>query len=51
MAIVLNDVPADALADRLGTSRNAIYKTLYDARAKLRAQLVATGHLDADEPA
>ncbi len=51
VAIVLNEVPADALADRLGTSRNAIYKTLYDARAKLRAQLVATGHLDADEPA
>jgi RNA polymerase sigma-70 factor (ECF subfamily) len=51
VAIVLNDVPADALADRLGTSRNAIYKTLYDARRKLRAQLVATGHLDADEPA
>ena len=51
VAVVLNDVPADALADRLGTSRNAIYKTLYDARAKLRAQLVATGHLDADEPA
>ena len=51
VAVVLNDVPADALAERLGTSRNAIYKTLYDARAKLRAQLVATGHLDADEPA
>ena len=51
VAIVLNDVPADALAERLGTSRNAIYKTLYDARRKLRAQLVATGHLDADEPA
>jgi RNA polymerase sigma-70 factor, ECF subfamily len=51
VAIVLDEVPADALAHRLGTSRNAIYKTLYDARAKLRAQLVATGHLDADEPA
>ena len=51
VAIVLNDVPADALADRLGTTRNAIYKSLYDARAKLRAQLVAAGHLDADEPA
>jgi RNA polymerase sigma-70 factor (ECF subfamily) len=47
VAVVLNEVPADALADRLGTSRNAIYKILYDARGKLRAQLVATGHLDA----
>jgi RNA polymerase sigma-70 factor (ECF subfamily) len=50
VAVVLNGIPADALADRFGGSRNAIYKTLYDARNKLRAQLVATGHLDADEP-
>jgi RNA polymerase sigma-70 factor (ECF subfamily) len=51
VAVVLNGVPADALVGRLGPSRNAIYKTLYDARRKLHAQLVATGHLDADEPA
>jgi len=51
VAIVLNQTPADAFAARAGTSRNAIYKTLYDARRKLHAQLVATGHLDADEPA
>jgi RNA polymerase sigma-70 factor, ECF subfamily len=51
VAVVLNGIPADALVDRLGPSRNAIYKTLYDARRKLHAQLVATGHLDADEPA
>jgi RNA polymerase sigma-70 factor (ECF subfamily) len=50
VAVVLNGIPADALADRFGGSRNAIYKTLYDARNKLRAQLVATGHLEADEP-
>jgi RNA polymerase sigma-70 factor (ECF subfamily) len=43
VAIVLDGVPADALVDRLGPSRNAIYKTLYDARRKLRAQLIATG--------
>ena len=30
------------------TIRNAIYKTLYDARRKLRAELVSAGHLDAD---
>jgi RNA polymerase sigma-70 factor (ECF subfamily) len=46
VAVVLNGVPADALVDRLGPSRNAIYKTLYDARGKLRAHLVAEGHLD-----
>jgi RNA polymerase sigma-70 factor, ECF subfamily len=52
VAVILNGIPADALAERYGTTRNAIYKTLYDARGKLRARLVATGHLeDADEPA
>jgi RNA polymerase sigma-70 factor, ECF subfamily len=47
VAIVLNGVPLDALVHELGSSRNAIYKTLYDARRKLRARLVATGHLEA----
>jgi RNA polymerase sigma-70 factor, ECF subfamily len=51
VAVVLNDVPADVLMHELGTSRNAIYKTLYDARRKLRAQLVAAGHLDDDDTA
>src|SRR5262249_41171758 len=51
VAVVLNGVPADALVDHLGPSRNAIYKTVYDARRKLHAQLVATGHLEADEQA
>jgi RNA polymerase sigma-70 factor (ECF subfamily) len=49
VALVLNEIPLDALVDELGTNRNAIYKTLYDARRKLRALLVAEGHLD--EPA
>jgi RNA polymerase sigma-70 factor (ECF subfamily) len=47
VAIALNGVPLDALVHELGSSRNAIYKTLYDARRKLRARLVATGHLEA----
>src|SRR5690349_11445601 len=47
VARVLNDIPLDALVEELGSSRNAIYKTLYDARRKLRDQLVAGGHLDA----
>jgi RNA polymerase sigma-70 factor (ECF subfamily) len=51
IAVVLNDVPADVLMHELGTSRNAIYKTLYDARRKLRAHLVAAGHLNDDETA
>ena len=46
VAIVLNGVPADALAVELGSNRNAIYKTLFDARRKLRAALAESGHLD-----
>ena len=44
---MLNGVPADALAVELGSNRNAIYKTLFDARRKLRAALAESGHLDA----
>ncbi|NMO50532.1 sigma-70 family RNA polymerase sigma factor [Actinoplanes sp. TBRC 11911] len=44
-AIVVDGVPLDALRVRLGTNRNAIYKVLFDARRKLRAVLVAKGHL------
>jgi len=43
VAITLNDVPVDVLAERLGTSRGAVYKTLHDARRKLRAQLAHQG--------
>ena len=45
VAIVVNDVPLDALAVRLGSNRNAIYKMMFDARRKLRAALVANGYL------
>jgi RNA polymerase sigma-70 factor, ECF subfamily len=44
-ALVLDAVPLDALAAELGSSRNAIYKTMFDARRKLRASLVANGYL------
>ena len=43
VAITLNDVPIDVLAERLGTTRGALYKTLHDARQKLRAHLAAAG--------
>jgi len=39
VALTLNDVPIDVLAERRGTSRNALYKTLHDGRRKLRARL------------
>ncbi len=44
VAIALNDVPMDAFARELGASRNAVYKTLFDARRKLRASLAAAGY-------
>ncbi|UGT52845.1 RNA polymerase sigma factor [Nocardia asteroides] len=47
LALVVDQVPIDVLADRLGSTRNALYKTLHDARKRLRAALIATGHLDA----
>jgi RNA polymerase sigma-70 factor (ECF subfamily) len=43
VALALNGVPIDVLADRLGTTRGALYKTLHDARRKLRAYLEASG--------
>jgi RNA polymerase sigma-70 factor, ECF subfamily len=44
VAITLDDVPIDVLAERLGSTRGAVYKTLHDARRKLRADLTAGGH-------
>jgi RNA polymerase sigma-70 factor (ECF subfamily) len=46
VALVLDGTPLDALAVELGTTRNALYKTLFDARRKLRAVLTANGYLD-----
>jgi RNA polymerase sigma-70 factor (ECF subfamily) len=43
VAIALNEVPIDVLADRLGTTRGALYKTLHDARHKLRRHLADQG--------
>ena len=48
VAIVLNGVPLDALVLELGSSRNAIYKVLFDARRKLRAALAANGYISED---
>jgi RNA polymerase sigma-70 factor (ECF subfamily) len=43
VALALNDVPIDVLAERLQTTRGALYKTLHDARTRLRAALVLRG--------
>ena len=43
LAVVLEDVPIDVLAERLGTTRGALYKTLHDARVRLRVDLEGQG--------
>jgi RNA polymerase sigma-70 factor, ECF subfamily len=43
VAVTLNDVPIDVLAERLNTTRGALYKTIHDARQKLRRALAARG--------
>jgi RNA polymerase sigma-70 factor, ECF subfamily len=43
VALALNGVPIDVLAERLGTTRGALYKTLHDARRKLRKHLTDSG--------
>jgi RNA polymerase sigma-70 factor (ECF subfamily) len=49
VAIVVNGVPLDALVAQLGSNRNAIYKTMFDARRKLRAALAANGYLSTED--
>jgi RNA polymerase sigma-70 factor (ECF subfamily) len=48
VALVLNATPLDALVVELDSTRNAIYKALFDARRKLRAALVANGYISQD---
>jgi RNA polymerase sigma-70 factor (ECF subfamily) len=43
VAVAINGVPIDVLAERMGSSRGALYKTLHDARRKLRTALGARG--------
>jgi RNA polymerase sigma-70 factor, ECF subfamily len=45
LALIVDEVPIDVLAERLGTNRNALYKTLHDARSRLRAHLALEGYL------
>lgn len=45
IALLVDGVPIDVLAQRLGTSRGALYKTVHDARARLRGELTAKGYL------
>ena len=50
IALLIDDVPIDVLAERLGSNRNALYKTVHDARTRLRAHLITSGHLSNQHP-
>jgi RNA polymerase sigma-70 factor, ECF subfamily len=43
VAVTLHDVPIDVLAERLNTTRGALYKTIHDARKRLRSHLAEAG--------
>jgi RNA polymerase sigma-70 factor (ECF subfamily) len=45
LTVVAGRVPLDVLAERRGTTRGALYKTIHDARRKLRAHLAESGLL------
>jgi RNA polymerase sigma-70 factor (ECF subfamily) len=43
VALAVDGVPIDVLAERLDTTRGALYKTLHDARRRLRVYLEESG--------
>lgn len=45
-AATIDEIPIDVLAERYGSSRGAIYKTLHDARRKLRDALESAGYAE-----
>jgi RNA polymerase sigma-70 factor, ECF subfamily len=49
VSTVLEGVPIDVLAERLGTNRNALYKMLHDARGRLREHVAASGFPEVTE--
>ena len=48
VALLIDGVPIDVLAERLGSNRNALYKTVHDARQRLRDDLMRRGYLPAE---
>jgi RNA polymerase sigma-70 factor (ECF subfamily) len=43
LAVIVQEVPLEIVADQLGSNRNALYKLMHDARRKLRTTLEAQG--------
>jgi RNA polymerase sigma-70 factor (ECF subfamily) len=48
LAVVAEEIPIDVIAERTGGSRGAVYKTLHDARRKLREAMVKAGLLESE---
>ena len=48
VALLVEEIPIDVLAERLATNRNALYQTLHEVRKRLRAYLCAEGYLGTD---
>ena len=48
LAAVGEEIPIDVIAERTGSSRGAVYKTLHDARRKLRDAMGTSGLLGAE---
>jgi RNA polymerase sigma-70 factor, ECF subfamily len=46
VALVVQAIPLDALVAQTGSTRNALYKTMFDARRKIRLYLVTNGYLE-----
>lgn len=45
ISVVINGVPLDAMAVKTGKKHGAIYKTVFDARRKIRTYLTTNGYL------
>jgi RNA polymerase sigma-70 factor (ECF subfamily) len=48
LAVVGEEIPIDVIAERIGSTRGAVYKALHDARRKLRDAAVTAGLLEAE---
>jgi RNA polymerase sigma-70 factor (ECF subfamily) len=48
VAVVIQGASTDEMAARSGVSPGAVYKTVFDARRKIRAYLTANGYLEAE---
>src|SRR5258705_514113 len=48
LAAVAEEIPIDVIAERIGSTRGAVYKVVYDARRKLRAALETVGLRETD---